>query len=145
MKQTSNSVRIVRGNAKTKALFFAALLVARSSIAATQPVISSSSEDSVRINSTSVAKANGGGSYVTGMIEPLFGYAPPRAAQVSVSAYGASGKLLVEKVGEIDSDNLIITHLNPSPRAAYAVFLPWDPSQITKVTVIEYSGHTPAG
>jgi hypothetical protein len=121
MKQANNTMRIVKCNAKTKALVFAAVLVARSSIAATQPVISSSSEDSVRISSTSVVKANGGGSYVTGMIKPLFGYAAPSAAQVSVAAYGVSGKLLAEKVGEIDSDNLVITHLNPSPRAAYAV------------------------
>jgi hypothetical protein len=145
MKQTDNTVRIVKCNLKTKALFFAALLVARSSIVDAQPVVSSSSEDSVRINSTSVVKANGGGSYVTGMIEPLFGYSPPSDAQVSVSAYGASGKFLAEKMGKIDSDNLVITHLNPSPRAAYAVFLPWEPSQIAKVTVIEYSGHTHPG
>jgi hypothetical protein len=98
-------MRSVKCNSKTKALFFAALLVARSSIAATHPVISSSLEDSVRISSTSVVKANGGGSYVTGMIEPLFGYAAPSAAQLSVVAYGASGKLLAEKVGEIDSDD----------------------------------------
>jgi hypothetical protein len=145
MRQTKNFMRVVNCNAKTKALFFAAFLVARSSIAATYPVISSSSEDSVRISSTSVAKANGGGSYVTGMIEPLFGYAAPSAAQVSVAAYGASGNLLGEKVGEIDSDDLVITHLNPSPRAPYAVFLPLEPSQIAKVSVIEYSGHTHPG
>jgi hypothetical protein len=72
MRQTKKFMRVVKCNSKTKALFFAAFLVARSSIAATYPVISSSSEDSVRISSTSVAKANGGGSYVTGMIEPLF-------------------------------------------------------------------------
>jgi hypothetical protein len=119
-------------------------LIARSSIAATYPVISSSSEDSVKIISTSVVKANGGGSYVTGMVEPLFGYAAPSAAQVSVAAYGASGKLLAEKVGEIGFDDLVVTHLNPNPRAGYAVFLPREPSQIAKVTVTEYSGHTHA-
>jgi hypothetical protein len=145
MRQTKNIMRVVKCNSKTKALFFAAFLVARSSIAATYPVISSSSEDSVRISSASVVRASGGGSYVTGMIEPAFGYAAPRAARVSVAAYGASGKLLGEKVGEIDSDDLVITHLNPSPRAAYEVFLPWEPSQIAKVTVTEYSGHTRAG
>jgi hypothetical protein len=79
------------------------------------------------------------------MIEPLFGYAAPSAAQVSVAAYGASGKLLAEKLGEIDSDDLVITHLNPSPRVPYAVFLPWEPSQIAKVTVVEYSGYTHPG
>jgi ABC-type tungstate transport system permease subunit len=145
MRQTKKFMRVFKCNSKTKALFFAAFLVARSSIAAAYPVISSSSEDSVRMSSTSVAKANGSGSYVTGMIEPLFGYAAPSAAQVSVAAYGASGKLLGEKVGEIDSDDLVITHLNPSPHAAYVVFLPWEPSQIAKVTVTEYSGHTHDG
>jgi ABC-type tungstate transport system permease subunit len=117
-------MRVVKCNAKTKALFFAAFLIARSSIAATYPVISSSSEDSVKISSTSMVKANGGGSYVTGMVEPLFGYAAPSAAQVSVSAYGASGKLLAEKVGEIGFDDLVVTHLNPDPRAGlYAPLL----------------------
>src|SRR5258707_464557 len=97
---------IVKSNMKTRELFFAAWLVASSSIASTSPVISSSSENSVRIDGTSVVRASGGGSYVTGMIEPSFGYAAPRAAQVSVSAYGASGKLLAEKVSEINPDDL---------------------------------------
>src|SRR4029077_6454556 len=136
---------IVKSSMKTKVTFFAALLVASSSIASTNPVISSSSEDSVRISSTSVVRASGGGSYVTGMIEPSFGYAAPRAAQVIVAAYGASGKLLAEKVSEINPDDLVRSHLNPSPRAPYAVFLPYEPSQIAKVTVIEYSGHTYPG
>jgi hypothetical protein len=42
----------------------------------------------VRISSTTLVKKNGGGSYVTGMIEPLFGYAAPIVTQVSVAAYG---------------------------------------------------------
>ena len=141
----TNTIRIVKSSMKTKALSFAALLVASSSIASTNPVISSSSEDSVRISSASVVRASGGGSYVTGMIEPAFGYADPRAAQVRVAAYGASGKLLAEKVDEINSDDLVISNHNRSPRAPYAVFLPWEPSQIAKVTVIEYSGHTHPG
>ena len=138
-------MRIVKPSMKTKALSFAALLVASSSIAFTNPVISSSSEDSVRISSPSVLRASGGGSYVTGMIEPSFGYGAPSAAQVTVAAYGASGKLLAEKVDEINSNDLVISHLNPRPRAPYAVFLPWEPSQIAKVTVIEYNGHTHPG
>jgi hypothetical protein len=138
-------MKIVKPGMKTKALSFAALLVASSSIASANPVISSWSEDSMRISSASVVRASGGGSYVTGVIEPSFGYGAPRAAQVSVAAYGASGKLLVEKVDEINSDDLVRSHFNPSPRAPYAVFLPWEPSQIAKVTVIEYSGHTHPG
>jgi hypothetical protein len=136
---------ILKATMKTKALSFAALLVASSSISSANPVVSASSEDSVRISSASVVSASGGGSYVTGMIEPSFGYDAPRAAQVSVAAYGANGKLLAEKVDEINSDDLVISHFNPSPRAPYAVFLPWEPSQIAKVTVIEYGEHTHPG
>jgi hypothetical protein len=126
---------------KTKALFFTALLVASSSIASNNPVISFSSENSVRITRASVVRAMGGGSYVIGMVEPSFGYVAPRAAQVRVAAYDASGKLLAEKVAEINCNDLVISHLSPSPRAPYAVFLPWEPSQIARVTVCEYSGH----
>ena len=77
---------------------FAALLFASSSIASSEPVISSSSENSVRISDARVVRALGGGSYVTGMIEPSFGYVAPRAAHVHVAAYDANGKLLAEKV-----------------------------------------------
>jgi hypothetical protein len=138
-------MRIVNPAMKTKALVFAALLVASTSITSADPVISASSEDSVRISSASVVRASGGGSYVTGMIEPSFGYAAPLAAQVSVAAYGGSGKLLAEKVDAINSDDLVTSHLNPSPRAPYAVFLPLEPSRIAKVSVVEYSGHTHPG
>ena len=64
---------------------FAALLFASSCIASTNPVISSSSENSVRISDARVVRAVGGGSYVTGMIEPSFGYAAPRAVAVHAS------------------------------------------------------------
>ena len=133
--------RVNRRAMKTKALSlaagFVALLFASSSIASTHPVISSSSENSVRISSARVVRAIGGGSYVTGMIEPSFGYVAPRAAQVRVAAYDANGKLLAEKVDEINANDLVRSHFSPSPRASYAVFFPWDPSQIAKVTVIE--------
>ena len=133
--------RVNRRATKTKALSlvvgFVALLFASSGIASTNPVILSSSENSVRISSARVVRAIGGGSYVTGMIEPSFGYVAPRAAQVRVAAYGANGKLLAEKVDEINANDLVISHLRPSPRASYAVFFPWEPSQIAKVTVTE--------
>jgi hypothetical protein len=139
-------MNITKSTTKAKALSlaagFVALLFASSSIASANPIISSSSENSVRITSARVERALGGGSYVTGMIEPSFGYGAPRAAQVRVAAYDANGKLLAEKVDEINADDLVISHLSPSPRAPYAVFFPWEPSQIAKVTVIEYSGHT---
>ena len=114
---------------------FAALLFASSSIASTSPVISSSSENSVQISSARVVRALGGGSYVTGMIEPSFGYVAPGDVHLRVAAYDANGKLLAEKVDNIDANNLVISHLRPSPRAPYAVFFPWEPSQIAKVTV----------
>jgi hypothetical protein len=120
------------------------VLVASSSIAFTNPVISTSSENSLRITDANVVRAIGGGSCVTGMIEPLFGYVAPRTAQLLVAAYDATGKLLAEKVDEINANDLVVSRLSPSPRVPYAVFLPWKPSQIAKVTVIEYSGHTHA-
>ena len=140
----SNSVtepRVNRRATKTKALSlaagFVALLFASSSIASPNPVISSSSENSVRISSVRVVRAIGGGSYVTGMIEPSFGNVAPRAVQVRIAAYDANGKLLAEKVDIINSNHLVRWHLHPNPRAPYAVFFPWEPSQIAKVTVVE--------
>jgi hypothetical protein len=129
---------------KTKTLSlaagFAALLFASSSIASSNPVISSSSENSVRISSARVVRALGGGSYVTGMTEPSFGYVAPRAVYAHVAAYDANGKLLAEKIDKINVNKLVRWHLRPSPRAPYTVFFPWEPCQIAKVTVIEHSG-----
>jgi hypothetical protein len=130
---------------KTKTLSLAAgsaaLLFASCSIASTNPVISSSSENSVRISSARVVRALGGGSYVTGMTEPSFGYVAPRAVHVHVAAYDANGKLLGEKIDKINGNNLVKWHLRPRPRAPYTVFFPWEPSQIAKATVIEHSGY----
>ena len=114
---------------------FAALFFASSSIASANPVVSSSSENSVQISDARVVRALGGGSYVTGMIEPSFGYVAPGAAHVRVAAYDANGKLLAEKVDNIDGDDLVRSHYSPNPRAPYTVFFPWAPSQIAKVTV----------
>ena len=121
---------------------FAALLFASGSRASADPVISSSSENSVRISNARIVRALGGGSYVTGMTQPSFGYIAPRAAHVHVAAYDASGKLLADKVANINGNNLVRWHLRPSPRAPFTVFFPWEPSQIAKVTVVERSGHT---
>ena len=139
-------LRINRQAMKKKTLSLAAglaaLLFASSSIASSNPVISSSSENSVQISSARVVRALGGGSYVTGTIEPSFGYNGPRAMHVNVAAYDANGKLLAEKVDNINGSNLVRWHLRPRPRAHYTVFFPWEPSQIARVTVIEHSGHT---
>ena len=114
---------------------FAALLFASSSIASALPVISSSSENSVQISDTRIVRALGGGSYVTGMIAPSFGYVAPGGSHVRVTAYDANGKLLAEKVDKINANDLVRWHLRPNPHAPYTVFFPWAPSQIAKVTV----------
>jgi len=120
----------------------AALLFASGHVASANLAISSSSENSVRISSARVVRALGGGSYVTGMTEPSFGYVAPRSVHVHVAAYDANGKLLAEKIDKINGNNLVRWHLRPRPRAPYTVFFPWEPSQIAKVTVIEHSGYT---
>lgn len=133
-------------NTKTFSLAvgIAVLLFASSRIASANPVISSSSENSVQISSARVVRALGGGSYVTGMTEPSFGYVAPRAAHVHVAAYDANGKLRAEKIDKINGNNLVRWHLRPRPRAPFTVFFPWEPSQMAKVTVIEQSGiHIP--
>jgi hypothetical protein len=127
--------RVMKKKILSLAAGIAALLFASSSIASSNPIISSSSENSVRMSDARVARALGGGSYVTGMIEPSFGYVAPGAVHVHVAAYDANGKLLAEKVDQINANDLVISHLRPSPRAPYAVFFPWEPSQIAKVTV----------
>jgi hypothetical protein len=124
------------------AVGIAVLLFASSRIASANPVISSSSENSVRISSSKLVRALVGGSYVTGMTEPSFGYVAPRTMHVHVAAYDAKGKLLAEKIDKINGNNLVRWHFRPRPRAPYTVFFPWEPSQIAKVTVIEHSGHT---
>ncbi|HEY5812514.1 MAG TPA: hypothetical protein VIT23_07665 [Terrimicrobiaceae bacterium] len=123
---------------------FAALFLASGSIASTNPVVSSSSENSVRISSAKIERALGGGSYVTGMTQPSFGYVAQHAVHVHVSAYDANGKLLAERIDNINRNNLVRWHLRPSPRAPFTVSFPWEPFQIAKVTVIEHSGHTHA-
>jgi hypothetical protein len=117
--------------------------IAGDSKPSTQPVISSSSEDSFRLNSASVVRAAGGGSYVVGTIEPSFGYDAPRGARIYVAAYDARGKLLAEKVDEIAANELVASHLTPTPRAPYAVFFPWEPSQIAKVSVRQKRSQVP--
>ena len=97
----------MKEKALSLAACFAALLFASSNIAFTNPVISSSSENSVKISSARVVRAIGRGSYVTGMIEPSFGYVAPGAAHVRVAAYDANGKLLAEKVDNIDANDLV--------------------------------------
>ena len=114
---------------------FAGLLIASNCIASTNPVISSSSENSVQTSDTRIVRALGGGSYVTGMIGPSFGYVAPGGTHVRVAAYDANGKLLAGKVDKINANDLVRWHLRPNPHAPYTVFFPWAPSQIAKVTV----------
>jgi hypothetical protein len=92
-----------------------------------------SGDDSVQLSDARVVRTLGGGSYVTGVVEPSFGYAAPDAVNVHVAAYDARGKLLAEKVDTVDADELTRWHLDPNPRASYTVFFPWAPSQIASV------------
>jgi hypothetical protein len=141
--QTANSAidpvadpRVNRQSVETKTPFLAAGLTAlffvSSSIACSKTFISS--ESSTRIGPARVVKAIGGGSYVTGTIEPSFGYVAPHTIHVHVAAYDANGKLLARKTDKINGNSLVRWHLRPRPRAPYTVFLPWEPSQIAKVT-----------
>jgi len=117
-------------------------LVASAFIASASPAISAVSENAMRISSAHVVKAPwGGGSYVTGLAEPSFGYSVPRAAHVHISVYDVNGKLLGEKIDKLNSPRLVRSHLNPHPRTSYVAFFPWEPSQIAKVTIVEHSGH----
>jgi hypothetical protein len=61
------------------ALVVALLLLGRSR-AFPNPAISTFSKNSVLISSARVVRPLGGGSYVTGMIEPTFGYVPVSSA-----------------------------------------------------------------
>jgi hypothetical protein len=130
--------RANRQRVKTNTSFLAAGLTAlvfvSSSIAYSKTFISSSSESSARIGRARVVKAIGGGSYVTGMTEPWFGYVPARAVHAHVAAYDFNGKLLAEKTDKINHNDLVRWHLRPRPRAPYTVFFPWKPSQIAKVS-----------
>jgi hypothetical protein len=118
--------RANRQRVKTKTSFLAAGLTAflfvSSSIACSKTSISFSSESPTRIGSARLVKAIGGGSYVTGMAEPRFGYVPARAVHAHVAAYDANGKLLAEKTDTINHNDLVRWHLRPRPRAPYRVF-----------------------
>jgi hypothetical protein len=96
------------------------------------PVVSSSSENSVRVSSAKIERALGGGSYVTGMTQPSFGYVAQHAVHLQVSAYDANGKLLAERIDNINGNNLVRWHLRPSPRAPFTVFFPWNPFKSPK-------------
>ena len=95
--ESATDPRVNRRARKTKALFLAAVLFASSSIVFSQPPISFSSEDSVRIVDARIVSAPGGGSYVTGLVKPSFGYIAPHAVNVHVAAFDGSGQLLGQR------------------------------------------------
>ena len=97
------------------------------SIASGNPTISTFSENSIRFRSARIVSAIGGGFYLTGMVEPSFGYIAVGSARVSVAVYDIEGNLIAEK--------LLKWHLRPNPRASFVVFFPFEPSQIANVTV----------
>jgi hypothetical protein len=116
-----------------------ALLLLGSSRASGNPVVSTFSENSVRIRSARVVRALGGGSFVTGMIEPSFGYVSTGSAHVHVAAYGKGKKLLAKRIDKIKGYELLRWHLRPKPRTSYTVFFPFEPSQIACVTIVEHN------
>ena len=124
-------------NIRTLALGVAVglLSVVGTSIASRNPIISTFSESSVRIRSARIVKAMGGGFYLTGRIEPSFGYVAPGSAHVRVAAYDTKGDLVAEKADRINRSRLIRWHLRPNRRAPYVVFFPFEPSQVGDVTV----------
>jgi hypothetical protein len=117
----------------------AALLLLASSRASPNPAISTFSENSVRLRSAQVVRALGGGSYVTGTIEPTFGYAPVGSAHVHVAAYGREKKLLAKGIDKINGNELLRWHFRPTPRASYTVFFPFEPTEIASVTIFEHN------
>jgi hypothetical protein len=129
--------RVNRRRVTTRASFLAAGLTAflfvSNSLAGSKK-FSSSSGGSPRVSSARVVRAIGGGSYVTGVTEPQFGYVPIRALHAHVAAYDYNGKLLAEKSAKINHNELVRWHLRSRPRAPYTVFLPYDVSEIAKVT-----------
>jgi hypothetical protein len=105
------------------------------SIASGNPTISTFSENSIRFRSARIVSAIGGGFYLTGMVEPSFGYIAVGSARVSVAVYDIEGNLIAEKTDKINGYELLKWHLRPNPRASFVVFFPFEPSQIANVTV----------
>jgi hypothetical protein len=119
-----------------------ALLLLGSSLTSGTPPVSLFTENSVRIRSARVVRALGGGSYVTGMIEPSFGYTPVGSTHVHVAAYGTDKKLLGEGIDKINDYELLRWHLRPRPRASYTVFFPFEPTEIASLTIFEHDGQS---
>jgi len=88
-----------------------------------------------------VESAPGGGTYVTGLVESVAGYAVPRAAHVHVTAYDAQGRVLGEKSDLLARSLLVRSHFQPQPRDTYTVSFAWPPAQIARVEIVEHSGH----
>src|SRR5262245_53724004 len=111
------------------AVGFTVLLFASSCIASASAAVSIASENSLRISSGRLVRALDGGSFVTGTTEPSVGYVAPRASQVHVMVYDANGKLLGEKIDNINGNDLVRWHLRPAPHAHFTVFFPWPPTE----------------
>lgn len=116
-------------------------LVTTSVFASAQPAIATSSGNALKVSSARIVKAPGG-SYITGSLQPSFGYAAPSSPHVHVTVYDVDGRMLTEKVDKVSRNRLVRSHLQPRPRASYVAFVPWSPSQIARITVVQHSGHT---
>jgi hypothetical protein len=89
----------------------------------------------MQVRSARIVRAVGGGFYLTGMVEPSFGYFPARSAHVHVAAYSREKKLLAEGIDKIKGSELLRWHFRPTPRAPYTVFFPFEPTEIASVTI----------
>jgi len=125
----------MRPIAFTLAAIFSGL--ACSLVASASPVLSTSSARPIEISSARLERALGSGTYVTGVVEPAFGYAAGGAVNIQVVAYGQNGRLLAETSDKVNFYRLVRWHLNPRPRASYVAYFPWAASEIAKVDVVE--------
>ena len=123
------------------ALALASALAAGALRASPGPSVALHSGRALELPGARVEAAPGGGSYVTGLVEPVLGYAVPRAAHLHITAYDAKGRVLGEKTDPLARSLLVRSHFQPQPRETYAVFLPCAPSQIARVDIVEHSGH----
>jgi len=109
-------------------------LIATGVFASAQTAQTTSSGNNLTVTSTRVVKAPGG-SFVTGSLQPSFGYTAPSSPHVHVTVYDTNGKILTEEVDKVGRNQLVRSHLQPRPRATYVAFVPWNPSKISRVTV----------
>jgi hypothetical protein len=104
------------------------------------PSITSATGGSLRVGSAHLAPA-AGGSYVSGSVETAPGYAAPSTPHVHIAVYDTRGRLVAQETTTLSRNSLVRSHLQPSPRAPYAVFLPEDSAHMARIVVSAEGGH----